>query len=85
LQMYVNYYDRYEKRPDENPTIGILLCPARNKGVVEMTLPKDTAVYASEYQLSLPDARLLEQKIEEWLLEFERNENIMLPDSETKK
>lgn len=26
LQMYVNYYDRNEKAPDENPTIGILLC-----------------------------------------------------------
>ena len=75
LQMYVNYYDRFEKRPDENPTIGILLCPARNKGVVEMTLPKDTAIYASEYQLSLPDAKLLKQKIEEWVLEFEQNEN----------
>jgi RecB family endonuclease NucS len=71
LQMYVNYYDRYEKRPDENPTIGILLCPARNKGVVEMTLPKDTAIYASEYKLSLPDKKLLEQKLEEWVHEFD--------------
>lgn len=26
LQMYVNYYDREEKLPEENPTIGILLC-----------------------------------------------------------
>lgn len=76
LQMYVNYYDRYEKRPDENPTIGILLCPARNKGVVEMTLPKDTAIYASEYQLSLPDTKLLEQKLEEWVTEFETIEEL---------
>ncbi len=26
MQMYVNYYDRYEKIEEENPTIGILLC-----------------------------------------------------------
>lgn len=26
MQMYVNYYDRYEKLEDENPTIDILLC-----------------------------------------------------------
>jgi predicted nuclease of restriction endonuclease-like (RecB) superfamily len=76
LQMYVNYYDRYEKRSDENPTIGILLCPTRNKGVVEMTLPEDTAIYASEYQLSLPDAKLLEQKLEEWVTEFETIEEL---------
>lgn len=27
MQMYGNYYDRYEKQDFENPTIGILLCP----------------------------------------------------------
>lgn len=26
MQMYVNYYDRYEKTEEENPTIGVLLC-----------------------------------------------------------
>lgn len=30
LQMYVNYYDRYEKQTYENPTIGILLCTDKN-------------------------------------------------------
>ena len=30
LQMYVNYYDRHEKLPEENPTIGILLCANKN-------------------------------------------------------
>ncbi len=32
LQMYVNYYDRYEKQAFENPTIGILLCTDRKTG-----------------------------------------------------
>ena len=27
MQMYVNYYDRYEKQEDENPTIGVLFVP----------------------------------------------------------
>ncbi|MAD46038.1 MAG: hypothetical protein CMH98_13640 [Oceanospirillaceae bacterium] len=71
LQMYVNYYDRYEKLPDENPTIGILLCPSRNKGVVELTLPKDTTLQATEYSLCLPDKEQLEEKLHEWIEEFE--------------
>lgn len=29
MQMYVNYYDRFEKKDFENPTIGILLCPRK--------------------------------------------------------
>lgn len=41
MQMYVNYYNRYEKLEDENPTIGILLCKENNEALVEITLPKD--------------------------------------------
>jgi len=55
LQMYVNYYDRYEKQPDENPTVGILLCTDKNDAVVKMTLPQDNnSVLAAKYQLYLP-------------------------------
>lgn len=50
LQMYVNYYDRIEKLPDENPTIGILLCTAKNDTLVKMTLPADNnTIAASKY------------------------------------
>lgn len=55
LQMYVNYYDRKEKQPDENPTIGILLCSRKNDTAVKMALPQDNAtIIASQYQLYLP-------------------------------
>jgi len=63
--MYVNYYDRVEKRDDENPTIGIILCKDKSKALVEMTLPKDNEqIYASKYLTVLPNKeefrRLLE-------------------------
>jgi len=41
MQMYVNYYDRTEKRPNGNPAIGILLCASINDTAVKMTLPQD--------------------------------------------
>ena len=69
MQMYVNYYDRYEKTEDENPTIGILLCKEKNDALVEITLPEDANIYASEYKLYLPDKKLLQQKLKEWLAE----------------
>jgi predicted nuclease of restriction endonuclease-like (RecB) superfamily len=60
LQMYVNYYDRVEKLPEENPTIGILLCANKNDAVVKFSLPKDNkTVLASEYQLYLPSEQQL--------------------------
>jgi len=71
MQMYVNYFDRYVKTEKENPTIGILLCKEKNDSIVEMTLPKDSNIYASEYSLYLPDKALLQRKLAEWAEEFE--------------
>ena len=65
LQMYVNYYDRVEKTPDENPTIGILLCTSKNHTVVKMSLPEDnTSILASQYQLYLPTHEQLKTEVE---------------------
>ena len=68
LQMYVNYYDRVEKTPEENPTIGILLCSAKNDTAVKMTHPEDNqTILASQYQLYLPTQEQLKQEIDEVL------------------
>ena len=71
MQMYVNYYDRYEKLDEENPTIGILLCREANDALVEITLPKDANIYASQYKLYLPDKKLLQDKLRQWIAEEE--------------
>lgn len=71
MQMYVNYYDRCVKQDFEKPTIGILLCEEKNDALVELTLPKDANIYASAYQLYLPDKAVLQQKLKEWIDEFE--------------
>lgn len=76
MQMYVNYYDRHVKQDFEKPTIGILLCKEKNDAFVELTLPEDANIYASAYQLYLPDKALLQAKIKEWIEEFEENEEI---------
>ena len=64
LQMYVNYYDRCVKLPDEHPTIGILLGTSKNDTVVKMTLPEDNkTILANEYQLYLPTKTQLIKEI----------------------
>jgi predicted nuclease of restriction endonuclease-like (RecB) superfamily len=70
MQMYVNYYDRKVKLPEENPTIGIVLCRDKNNAVVEMTLPENNSqIFASKYETVLPSKeelqRLLEEQLEE--------------------
>ena len=71
MQMYVNYYDRYVKQDFEKPTIGILLCKEKKDTLVKLTLPEDANIYASAYELYLPDKKLLQAKVKEWVNEFE--------------
>lgn len=74
MQMYVNYYDRYKKQDFEKPTVGILLCKDKNDSLVELTLPKDSNVYAAQYELYLPDKQELRAKLKSWIEEFEEQE-----------
>jgi predicted nuclease of restriction endonuclease-like (RecB) superfamily len=71
MQMYVNYFDRYVRKDFEKPTVGILLCREKDDNIVELTLPVDSNIYASVYSLYLPDKDLLQQKMSEWITEFE--------------
>ncbi|MGI6394133.1 MAG: PDDEXK nuclease domain-containing protein [bacterium] len=66
MQMYVNYYDRFVRLPDENKTVGIVLCKDKSETLVEITLPENNnTIFASRYRTVLPDKkdfiRLLEQ------------------------
>ncbi len=73
LQMYVNYYDRFEKKDFENPTIGILLCAEKNNAVVKISLPENNkTIFASEYKLYLPTEQ---QLIDEMKKEIEKQEH----------
>ncbi|MEM7539679.1 MAG: PDDEXK nuclease domain-containing protein, partial [Chloroflexota bacterium] len=64
--LYVNYFDRKVKLDDENSTVGIILCMKKNDALVEITLPLESNIHASEYQLYLPNKEELEQKLLEW-------------------
>ena len=73
LQMYVNYYDRVEKKDFENPTVGVLLCADKNDTVVKYTLPEDNkTILASKYQLYLPTEKELVKELHRELEDIER-------------
>lgn len=76
LQMYVNYYDRVEKLPSENPTIGILLCASKNDAVVRFTLPEgQKQIFASQYKLYLPTEQQLLNEVNKELENFNEKKN----------
>lgn len=66
MQMYVNYHDRFIKLPDENKTIGIVLCKQKSKVLVEITLPEDNDhIFASQYKTILPDKQAFIELLQE--------------------
>ena len=66
MQMYVNYYDRHVKLPDENDTIGIIICKDKNDTLVKLTLLKDNnQIFASRYTTILPSLDEFKKIIEE--------------------
>lgn len=66
IQMYVNYYDRFVKTDDENPTIGIVLSKDKKDSLVEITLPKDNKqIFTSQYQTYLPTKEEFMAQIED--------------------
>lgn len=70
-QMYVNYFDRFVKTKEENPTVGIILCQKKRDALVEITLPADANIHAKEYQLYLPGKEEPRQKLIDWTIEAE--------------
>ena len=68
MMMYVNLYDREVKLENENPTIGLVLCEAKNDVVAEYTLPKNNQqIFAGKYQTVLPSKEELQQLLLEQL------------------
>jgi predicted nuclease of restriction endonuclease-like (RecB) superfamily len=55
MQMYVHYFDRFQRVEHEAKTIGIVLCSAKNDAMVRITLPEDEEqIMAARYQMALP-------------------------------
>ncbi len=71
MQMYVNHYDRHVKTPGENPTVGMLICKRKKDALIELTLPKNANIFASQYELYLPSKDELRERLMQWTAEEE--------------
>ena len=64
LNFYLEALDRDVKKPDENPSIGILLCRSKDDAVVEYAMNRYLSpALVAEYQTKLPDKKLLQDKV----------------------
>jgi predicted nuclease of restriction endonuclease-like (RecB) superfamily len=72
LSFYLEALDRDVKKPHENPSIGVLLCRDKDDEVVEYALSRNLSpALIAEYQLQLPDKKLLQAKLHELYADVE--------------
>lgn len=73
MQMYVNYYDRELIRPNDSPTVGLILCERKKEAVVRYTLSQgNKQIFASKYKLYLPTKKELVRELKHF------NQNLSL-------
>jgi len=66
LNFYLEALDRDHKKPNENPSIGVLLCKDQDIEVVEYALSRSLSpTMVSAYKTQLPDKKLLQKKLQE--------------------
>jgi len=64
MQLYVNYCDEKIKQPDDNPTIGLVLCTEKRDEMAKYMLgEKARQIFTSTYQFHLPTEKELEERI----------------------
>jgi len=66
INFYLEALDREHKKPNENPSIGVILCTGKEDEVVEFAMSRNISpALVAEYTLKLIDKKLLEQKLRE--------------------
>ena len=66
MDFYLEGLDRQIKKPDENPSVGLILCSSKNDEVVEYAMSRTLSpMMVAKYQLQLPDKDILRRKVQE--------------------
>ncbi len=65
MEFYLRWLDKYEKKGDDKPPIGIILCAENGQQEVELFDLNESGIHVAEYWTELPSKQILEQKIHE--------------------
>ena len=77
MDFYVRYYEKEEKQDSDNPTIGLILCSAKNESMVKYTLlDENKTIFASKYKLCLPTEEELKKEITKERTQIEQEKNL---------
>ena len=84
IDFYLEALDRDVRKPDENPSVGVILCTDKDDSVVEYALSRSMSpTMVASYQLVLPNKEILQNRLRQITeLVLEENQIAELPCSE---
>lgn len=65
MELYLRWLDANERRPDENPPLGLVLCSAKNEEQIRLLQLDSGHIRVAEYLTELPEQDLLARKLHE--------------------
>lgn len=66
INFYLEALDRDVKKPNENPSVGLILCASKDDAVVEYALSRSMSpTLVADYTLYFPDKKVLQNKLRE--------------------
>lgn len=77
MDMYVRLYEDKYKAPDDNPTIGLILCTHKDHTMAKYSVLNDsTQLFAAKYMLYLPTEEELRMELEREKARIERGRQL---------
>ena len=77
MDFYVRFCEDQMKQPDDNPTIGLILCTKKDRTLVKYSILNDSKqIFASRYLMYLPSTRQLEQEIQSERIQIEHERKL---------
>ena len=65
MELYLRWLDKYERKADEEPPIGIILCTGKDQGRIELLELDKTGIHVAEYLTALPPKDVMQRKLQE--------------------
>lgn len=65
MELYLRWLDRYERQPDENIPIGLILCTGKSEEQIELLELSKSGIRVAEYITDLFPRKILEKKLQQ--------------------
>jgi hypothetical protein len=83
MELYLRWLERYEKQPEEESPLGLILCAGKSEEHVELLQLERSGIRVAEYMTDLPPRELFQKKLHEAIIlaraRLEEKKQLYLP------